>query len=185
MKADYPFVFGQRPYSKDLDYIALWFVKGADYIEGTRAELAFVTTNSVSQGEHVGLMFPMIFAKGLEIGFAYTSFKWENNAKRNAGVTVAVINLRAAAPGPKYIFTDGLQIEARTSMATWPMRRRCSSSTHGRSRAHPSRDGAWLDAKGRRAPDPERERSANLSLEVDPEADKFIKALRRIDGVHQ
>lgn len=112
MKADYPFVFGKRPYSKDLDYIALWFVKGADYIEGTRAELAFVSTNSVSQGEHVGLMFPMIFAKGIEIGYAYTSFKWENNAKRNAGVTVVVIGLRAANSGPKYIFSEGLQIEA-------------------------------------------------------------------------
>lgn len=113
MKADYPFVFGRRPYSKDLDYIALWFVKGADYIEGTCAELAFVATNSVSQGEHVGLMFPMIFAKGIEIGYACTSFKWENNAKRNAGVTVVVISLRVARPGPKYIFTDGLQIEAK------------------------------------------------------------------------
>ena len=112
MKADYPFVFGQRPYSKDLDYIALWFVKGADYIEGTCAELAFVTTNSVIQGEHVGLMFPMIFAMRIEIGYAYTSFKWENNAKRNAGVTVAVINLRAERQGPKYIFTDGLKVEA-------------------------------------------------------------------------
>lgn len=113
MKADYPFVFGDRPYSKDLDYIALWFVKGADYIQGTRAELAFVTTNSVSQGEHVGLMFPMIFDKGIEIGYAYTSFKWENNAKHNAGVTVAVVNLRMSRPGPKHIFTDGLQIEAK------------------------------------------------------------------------
>ncbi|MDJ0356047.1 DNA methyltransferase [Paenarthrobacter sp. PH39-S1] len=113
MKADYPFVFGNRPHSKDLDYIALWFVKGADYIEGTRAELAFVTTNSVSQGEHVGLMFPMIFKKGIEIGYAYTSFKWENNAKRNAGVTVVVIGLRVANAAPKYIYSDGLQIEAK------------------------------------------------------------------------
>ena len=111
-RADYDFVFGQRPYSKNLDYIALWFVKGADYIEGTRAELAFVTTNSVSQGEHVGLMFPTIFAMGIEIGFAYTSFKWENNAKRNAGVTVAVIGLRRTRSGPKYIYTDDLQIAA-------------------------------------------------------------------------
>lgn len=109
MKADYPFVFADRPYSKDMDYIALWFVKGADYIEGTRAELAFVTTNSVSQGEHVGLMFPMIFSKNVEIGYAYTSFKWENNARYNAGVTVAVINLRSQRPGPKYIFAEGLQ----------------------------------------------------------------------------
>lgn len=112
MKADYPFVFGSRAYSKDLDYVALWFIKGADYIEGSNAELAFVATNSVAQGEHVGLMFPMIFAKGLEIGYAYTSFKWENNAKRNAGVTVTVVNLRAKRAGSKYIFTDGLQIAA-------------------------------------------------------------------------
>lgn len=113
MKDDYPFVFGERPYSKDLDYIALWFIKGADYIEGTRAELAFVSTNSVSQGEHVGLMFPMIFAKGIEIGYAYTSFKWENNARRNAGVTVVVISLRTERQGQKVIFTDGLQMEAK------------------------------------------------------------------------
>ena len=57
-------------------------------------------------------MFPMIFAKGIEIGFAYTSFKWENNAKRNAGVTVAVIGLRTTRSGPKYIYTDDLQIAA-------------------------------------------------------------------------
>jgi hypothetical protein len=54
MKEDYPFVFGNRPYSKDLDYIALWFVKGADYIEGTRAELAFtnlIAEPDATQGE--------------------------------------------------------------------------------------------------------------------------------------
>lgn len=111
-KADYDFVFGRRPFSKNLDYIALWFIKGADYVEGTRAELAFVTTNSVSQGEHVGLMFPMIFVKGIEIGFAHTSFKWANNARRNAGVTVAVISLRMARPGVKYLYTIDLQIVA-------------------------------------------------------------------------
>lgn len=112
-KADYEHVFGRRPYSKNLDYIALWFVKGAEYIKETGAELAFVTTNSVSQGEHVGLMFPTIFDMGLEIGFAYTSFRWENNARRNAGVTVAVINLRNARAGTKYIFTGDLRIASK------------------------------------------------------------------------
>lgn len=112
-KADYSYVFCDRPFSKNLDYIALWFVKGSDYIEGTRAQLAFVTTNSVAQGEHVWLMFPMIFDKDIEIGFAYTSFKWENNAKRNAGVTVAVIGLRNVSNAPKYIYTDDIQIAAR------------------------------------------------------------------------
>lgn len=111
-KADFAHVFGSQKFSRNLDYISLWFVKGAGYILGTKAELAFVTTNSVAQGEHVGLMFPTIFGLGLEIGFAYTSFKWENNAKRNAGVTVAVINLRNARPGSKYIYTDDVRIEA-------------------------------------------------------------------------
>jgi hypothetical protein len=113
MKSDYPHVFRGRAHNKDLDYIALWFIKGADYIRQTKAELAFVTTNSVAQGDHVGLMFPMLFAMGLEIGYAYSSFKWENNAKRNAGVTVAVINLRNKSTRQKYLFVDGLKISVK------------------------------------------------------------------------
>ncbi len=112
LKADYAPVFGNRPYSKDLDYVSLWFVKGADYIQGTKAQLAFVATNSISQGEHVGLLFPMIFAMGLEIGYAYTSFKWENNAKRNAGVTVVVVGLRNIQRKPRFIYSQGVRIEA-------------------------------------------------------------------------
>ena len=175
MKADYPFVFGNRSYSKDVDYIALWFVKGADYIEGTRAELAFVTTNSVAQGEHVGLMFPMIFAKGIEIGYAYTSFKWENNAKRNAGVTVAVINLRTKRPGQKFIFTDGMQIEAKningylTDASSIFIYRRTSVLSPSLPRmvlGSMPKDGGHLilDAVQRRD-----------ALESDPAAEKFIK----------
>jgi len=171
-KDDFGYVFGRRPFSKNLDYIALWFVKGADYIEGTKAELAFVTTNSVAQGEHVGLMFPTIFEKGLEIGFAYTSFKWENNAKRNAGVTVAVINLRNVRPGSKYIYTDDVRIEAKNIngyLADGPsvhMPRRMRPLVHGMPPmvfgSKPT-DGGWLilDASERdslvtAAPDAER-----------------------------
>lgn len=112
-KADFDLVFGNRPFSKKLDYIALWFVKGSDYIRGTHAQLAFVSTNSVAQGDHVGLMFPTVLAGGIEIGFAYTSFKWENNAKRNAGVTVVVIGLRNLSAKPKYLFQDDLCIEVK------------------------------------------------------------------------
>ena len=111
LKADYPPVFGTRAYSKDLDYVALWFVKGADYIRGTKAQLSFVATNSVSQGEHVGLLFPMLFGMGLEIGYAYTSFKWENNARKNAAVIVVVVSLRNVQRSPKFIFTDGVRSE--------------------------------------------------------------------------
>ena len=112
-KADYEYAFGNLHHNKNLDYVALWFYLGAKYIRGTCAQLSFVTTNSVAQGEHVGLMFPMIWEMGIEIGFAYTSFKWENLARGGAGVTVAVINLRNPSNKKKLLFTNGVSREAK------------------------------------------------------------------------
>ncbi|MDK8679736.1 DNA methyltransferase [Corynebacterium accolens] len=109
LKADYPYVFKEQAYPKDLDYIALWFIKGAEYITGTKAELAFVSTNSVVQGEHVSLMFPFLEKANVEISFGHSSFKWENNAKQNAGVTVVVIGLRSGRNLQKYLYTDGIR----------------------------------------------------------------------------
>jgi hypothetical protein len=75
-----------------LDYVASFFYKGAKYIVG-RGALAFVTTNSICQGEQVALLWPNIQALGVKINFAYQSFVWRNSAKGNAGVHVAVIGL--------------------------------------------------------------------------------------------
>lgn len=72
--ADLVAAYGDKKFSKNADYISAWFIKGGKYIAGSRAELAFVTTNSINQGEHVALLFPDLFAMGLEIGYAYTSF---------------------------------------------------------------------------------------------------------------
>ena len=104
-KDDFAYVFDSAKYPKKLDYVALWFIKGANYIRGTKAQLAFVTTNSITQGEQVALLHPHVFTGGIEIGYAYTSFKWSNNASHNAGVTVAVISLRNESSAPKYLFT--------------------------------------------------------------------------------
>ena len=113
-KADFPFVFGKRKYAKSLDYVSLWFVSGADYIAGTKAQLAFVSTNSVVQGAHVSALFPHIFEQKVEIGYAYHSFKWTNNAKGNAGVTVIVLSLRPEGiKSPKYIFSGGVRTGAK------------------------------------------------------------------------
>lgn len=110
-KADFDYVFGSRPFSKKLDYVSLWFVKAADYIGATNTQAAFVSTKSITQGEQVGLMFPMIFSDGLEIGYAYTPFNWSNNAKRNAGVTVIVVALRTVSAAKKFLYQGDLQIE--------------------------------------------------------------------------
>ena len=92
-KADLARVCGRFENYKNLDYIGCWFYLGALYIKGTQAKMAFVTTNSICQGDSVALLWPNIFNHGLEICFAYQSFKWTNNAKYNAGVTVAIIGV--------------------------------------------------------------------------------------------
>lgn len=125
-KQDFERYFGSEPYSKNLDYIALWFIKGARYIKGTRAKLAFVSTNSVCQGEHASLMFPKIFDEKIEIGFAYTTFKWSNNAKENAGVSVIILCLQNEQNGQKFLISDGIKtnvdrINARLEEKDAPM----------------------------------------------------------------
>lgn len=78
---------------KILDYICNWFLLGAHYIGGTKAKYAFVSTNSICQGEQVGVLWPEIYKCGLNIFFAHKSFKWTNNAKYNAGVTCAILGV--------------------------------------------------------------------------------------------
>ena len=79
---------------KRLEYIGAWFYLGAKYIANTDSKLSFVSTNSICQGEQVALMWKPILEL-VEISFAYTSFKWQNSAKANAGVRVIVVGLTA------------------------------------------------------------------------------------------
>jgi hypothetical protein len=100
------------PNYKSLDYVSAWLIKGAEFIRGTRAKLAFVTTNSITQGEQVGLLWPQVIGEDLEIGYAYTSFRWSNHAKNAAGVTCVVVGLRNISADPKHIFTDEMRLNA-------------------------------------------------------------------------
>lgn len=110
-KADLEAVF--RKDYKSLDYVAVWFYKGAKYIEGINAQLAFVSTNSICQGLLVSLTWQRILNKNIEIGFAYQSFKWINNAKANAGVTVIIVGLRNTSNKPKWLFTESIAKEVK------------------------------------------------------------------------
>ena len=114
-KVDMDETFKQLKKYKDLDYIAIWFYKGAKYIAGCpKMSLAFVSTNSICQGQQVALLWPYIFDMGLEIHFAYTSYKWSNNAIGNAGVTVIIIGLRNISNELKYIYTpNGIRSEVK------------------------------------------------------------------------
>jgi hypothetical protein len=108
-------IFGSRTKGwKALDYVAGWFMKAADYGTRTRTIAAFVSTNSICQGQQVSILWPLIFQTGHEIAFAHTSFRWSNLASNNAGVTVAIVGIarEAAAARRLYSITDeGLLIE--------------------------------------------------------------------------
>ena len=108
-KEDLEIVCGHFKNYKNLDYIASWFYKGAKYISGFNAKCAFVSTNSICQGDSVALLWPNIFAKNVEIDFAYQSFKWSNNAKYNAGVTVCIIGLSNKSKSIKRLYRNKQQ----------------------------------------------------------------------------
>lgn len=93
-KSDLSAIFENRLKNwKTLDYVAGWFMKAADYGISTKASSAFVSTNSICQGQHVPLLWPAIFGTGNRILFAHTSFKWANLASNNAGVTVVIVGI--------------------------------------------------------------------------------------------
>nr|VFK57938.1 MAG: Type II restriction/modification system, DNA methylase subunit YeeA [Candidatus Kentron sp. TUN]VFK66894.1 MAG: Type II restriction/modification system, DNA methylase subunit YeeA [Candidatus Kentron sp. TUN] len=105
-KDDLKRVFNGRAKSwKSLDYVAGWFMKAADYGRQTDAVAAFVSTNSICQGQQVPILWPLIFATGHEIAFAHASFKWANLASHNAGVTVAIIGISNHPPQLRRLFS--------------------------------------------------------------------------------
>ena len=105
-KADLKAIFGERTQSwRSLDYVAGWFMKAADYGAHTQTISAFVTTNSICQGQSVPVLWPLISKTGHKIAFAHTSFKWANLARHNAGVTVAIVGITNQPPKHRKIYS--------------------------------------------------------------------------------
>jgi hypothetical protein len=111
-KDDLKLIFaGRTKLWKSLDYVAGWFMKAADYGTHTRSAAAFVSTNSICQGQQVPILWPLIFNTGHEIAFAHTSFKWANLASHNAGVTVVIVGISNHAGKVRQLFSIGDQGE--------------------------------------------------------------------------
>lgn len=90
---------------KSLDYVAGWFAMAAKYGIETQASAAFVATNSICQGIQAPILWPLIFSYGFDITFAHTSFKWQNLASHNAGVTVVVVGLGKRKSTTRQLFS--------------------------------------------------------------------------------
>ena len=112
-KNDMEFVFREIDGYNNLDFISAWFFLGKKYIGKTNSKFAFVTTNSICQGTQVPLLWPHLIDSETEIGFIHQSFKWKNNAKSNAAVSVMIIGLRANSLKPKFIYNEKIKTEVK------------------------------------------------------------------------
>jgi len=95
---------GRTASSGFLDYVAGWFIKAADYGTRTNCVAAFVSTNSICQGQSVSILWPAVFETGYDIRFAYTSFKWSNLASNKAGVTVVIVGIGLPTSAPRRLY---------------------------------------------------------------------------------
>lgn len=84
-------LFNNSKGSGVLDYVTGWYIKAAKFIQDTKIKVAFVSTNSISQGEQVGVLWSAMFNLNIKIHFAHRTFKWSNEAKGNAAVYCVVI----------------------------------------------------------------------------------------------
>lgn len=115
-KNDLRLVTNDLPKTGKMDYIAGWFFKGAQLLDNSCRKLAFVTTNSIFQGEQVSIIWKSIL-KNIDIIYAYTSFKWGNSAKYNAGVTVSIVGMcKSNIVEDKYIYDDKLSRRRATNI---------------------------------------------------------------------
>lgn len=109
MKKTFDFIKGFG----NLDYVSIWFYKATEYIGANQnCKYAMVSTNSISQGIQVELLWPHILREH-EISFAYQSFKWSNNAKKKAGVTCVIISVRLIQKGKKQLFVNNVWSEVQ------------------------------------------------------------------------
>jgi hypothetical protein len=80
-----------KQYNKLLDYVTAWFYKAGEYARTRKTRVAFVATNSISQGEQVSHLWGHLLSKGLRIDFAYQTFNWTSEARGRAHVHVVII----------------------------------------------------------------------------------------------
>lgn len=92
----------------NLDYVSCWYKKAADMMTGTEIRTALVSTNSITQGEQVAILWKNLFEHGVHIDFAYRTFRWDSEASLKAHVHCVIVGFsKASNQKPKRIFDGG------------------------------------------------------------------------------
>jgi len=87
-----------------LDYVSGWYFKAADYIKGVPVSVGFVSTNSITQGEQVGVLWGELLRRNVRILFAHRTFAWQSEARGKAHVHVAIVGFGAGGPATKHLY---------------------------------------------------------------------------------
>lgn len=103
-KSDLESIASEIKNYKLLDYVAGWYIKAIEYIKGTSISVAFVSTNSITQGEQVAVLWSWLLHKGAKINFAYRTFSWSNEGKGVAGVHCVIVGFSLINKAKKYLF---------------------------------------------------------------------------------
>lgn len=91
-----------------LDYVCGWYLKATEFMQGTKIQSALVSTNSITQGESVGILWKPLFEKSVSIDFAYRTFVWTSEAKEKAAVHCVIIGFSCGVSSKKkYLFESG------------------------------------------------------------------------------
>ncbi|UJJ60559.1 class I SAM-dependent DNA methyltransferase [Rhodanobacter denitrificans] len=113
-RADVAPVFAKLPNGGLLDLVGAWYVKAAQYIEGhPHIDVAFVSTNSITQGEQVGVLWPWMLEHNVHIRFAHRTFQWTNEGKGVAAVHCVIVGfgLREPEKHTLYLYQNGIKGE--------------------------------------------------------------------------
>ena len=104
-RADMAAVFADVPSAGLLDFVAAWYRKAADYmVDNPKIKAAFVSTNSITQGEQVGILWPDMLKRGVKLYFAHRTFQWSSEARGKAAVHCVIIGFALHESDEKRIF---------------------------------------------------------------------------------
>ena len=105
-KEDISNIFKGTKGSGNLDYVSCWYKKATNYIDSTKIEVAFVSTNSITQGEQVAILWKDILERGVNINFAYRTFRWDSEASLKAHVHCIIIGFSFIKRTEKYLYEN-------------------------------------------------------------------------------
>ena len=103
-KEDMVAIWGKGKGVGVLDYVTCWYKKALELISGTQIKVAFVSTNSITQGDQVTVLWPQLFSLGVHVHFAHRTFRWTNEASGKAGVHCVIIGFANFDTKERYLF---------------------------------------------------------------------------------